>query len=625
MIRLIGFLFLLPLFAYSAINDVDKQMIFPKNIMLNGGFENGKGAGVDKWTASGGTFTTVTSGSNLLTGKVSATWNSNGSSQTLSYGGVTIPKGLYGKSGVFAVKTQVPSGTATHLVQVTDGTNILASQTITSSATPVYNFVNFIFPSTGTVVGRIISVASDEPLIAIDDAFIGDALEINLTNISQASFVGGIEQAGASNCSFTESSSSGINNFVALGSAGSCASAWTTTGSITAVGATSHEAVYSNMPPGSYLIVLNANFTAGGGNTCNWRLSDGTNTFQTQTTSSTNRYNTLSFHATYTGTANRTFTIQAADDGTSCILLNDTAGYNASWKFYRFPSTSEIAYRPSAVPFFWEGRHDGTCAWTRNNASYGDPAGDSTCTLADYLNINAGTVTSTSNGALTLTPGISLVFPRTSRYEICSEFRSGGDTTGATNAFQLVCGAVTIAQKSNNEPASGGLPTDVCGIYSPSAVSSSPTDCKIQMAASSGTGAIQANSTYHYTVRWTVKDLLAPLSAPYISNSVVSPSSGVEQIMRASITGGNPPSIASQSGTWLTYSSRSGAGDYSWTIAAGTFSGTPTCVCTHGTDTSNFLSICNIYSVSSTALRTQIYNTSSGVDHNFQLVCMGPK
>lgn len=153
--------------ASAALSDQDRAEFSRQNILAgkNPGFENGKAG----WTASGGTFTTVTSGSNLLTGKVSATWDSSSAGQTFSSLAVTIPNWAKGIAGELACVIQTPSGTATHVIEAYDGTNILSSVPIISSTGPSITPLYMTFPSSGTIQLRLKSVASNEPLIAIDE------------------------------------------------------------------------------------------------------------------------------------------------------------------------------------------------------------------------------------------------------------------------------------------------------------------------------------------------------------------------------------------------------------------------------------------------------------------------
>ena len=175
---------LIPSFLFGAFSEQDRQDLFGRTIISNGGFENGKGSGSGKWTASGGTFAIATSGSNKLIGNASATWDSNGASQTLSLASTVIPNGLAGTSGIAFCTILTPSGSATHTLDVTDGSTTLASATITSFAVPTETFLNFSFPTSGSVVLRLSSVASDEPSITIDGCFLGKNVAVKGAAIS---------------------------------------------------------------------------------------------------------------------------------------------------------------------------------------------------------------------------------------------------------------------------------------------------------------------------------------------------------------------------------------------------------------------------------------------------------
>lgn len=146
------------------------------NLLSNPGFEGG----TVSWTASGGSFSATTTTANIGTGAKAGDWDSSSAAQTLSATSITIPAGLYATNGVAKCNIQTPSGTATHTLDVTDGTNVLASTVVTSSTTYQYTSTNFVFPSSGSIVLRLSSVASNEPEIFIDDCYIGTA-----TNTSQ--------------------------------------------------------------------------------------------------------------------------------------------------------------------------------------------------------------------------------------------------------------------------------------------------------------------------------------------------------------------------------------------------------------------------------------------------------
>jgi hypothetical protein len=156
--------------AHADLKESDAQYVVPRNYVQNPGFENA----LSKWTSSGGTFTRASSGSNLVTGTSSGVWDSSAAAQTLSNSAFTIPVALKSKMGIAQCNILTPSGTATHLLQVYDGSIAVASQTVQSSTTAKLTRVPFKFPSSGTLRLRLLSVNANEPAIAIDDCFVGE-------------------------------------------------------------------------------------------------------------------------------------------------------------------------------------------------------------------------------------------------------------------------------------------------------------------------------------------------------------------------------------------------------------------------------------------------------------------
>lgn len=173
------FNFLIVLFSsisFGALNDVDKAYLSSLNILKNPGFENGK----QNWTASAGSFSHVTSGSNLLIGLGSVTWDAAASADTLSHSAIAIPNGLKGKNGVGYCSIMTPSGSAIHSLQVYDGTNILSSDSIYSNTNPQRTYVTFIFPTSGNITLRLYANAN-EPSVTIDDCYLGTSNGIALS------------------------------------------------------------------------------------------------------------------------------------------------------------------------------------------------------------------------------------------------------------------------------------------------------------------------------------------------------------------------------------------------------------------------------------------------------------
>lgn len=590
--------------AFGQISQVDVAGVSaPFQVLQNPGFESGRA----NWTASGGTFLAVTSGTNLLRGRGSVTWDSSSASQTLVSSSIAIPRGLLGRNGEASCLIQVPSGTGTHTLQAFDGTNVLGSATIRSSATALRTTVNFIFPSSGNIQLRVVSVAADEPLIAIDDCYLGEARNIGLVN--SATYVGGMEQAGSSaGCFHFENTSSGVNNWITLAGATSC-NAWTTdTGVITAVGTNDHRAQYNNMGAGYYMFVVNGFIHQNAASTCNFRLTDGTNNYQAQAMNAgggSAGMSTFVWHVPITTTANRTYSIQAADNiSSSCGILNDAAGFNFSWKVYRFPLVSETAIRMDQSNYDWT-------PYTPTFTGFGTVTGvdcrharDNTDLLLQ-CNFTMGTGTATE--ARVSLPG-SLVADST---RVISPRQTAGSYT--------INGVTAASLPVLAEPGVGYITFGV------------------QNASSAGwnkiNGSVHSASTlFSVQARVPIQGWTTNQNAPLLVGGVTSSSSGMIRIESVSFGGASEPStctstpctIYRQSGA-VTSVTRTSAGIYTINFSAGVFSAAPVCVVMQGA-----------FSLSQFAQRTATNPTAT--TYNFQtlvnsvqgdawgdIICMGPR
>jgi len=176
--------FLLALFvvapsAQGALNAYDRQEFTFENALAdkNPGFESG----VTQWTASGGTFVSNSGTQIIPNSKQFATWDSNSASQTLQTSAVTVPKT---GNCEFSIWIAVPSGTATHTITVTDGSNdLVTAQTITNNTNALKHIVNFPCPASGTVRGKLTSVNANEPSISLDNARLGSATTVGSVDV----------------------------------------------------------------------------------------------------------------------------------------------------------------------------------------------------------------------------------------------------------------------------------------------------------------------------------------------------------------------------------------------------------------------------------------------------------
>lgn len=165
--------------AQSALNDFDRQEFPFKNGLAekNPGLESGSAG----WTCS--PSMTVNSGTQINPrSRQFGQWDSNGAGQNCYSTAVKIPQSGNCSVGIWYA---IPSGTGTHLLVANDGTNDLATESITSSTLAQYQEVEFPCSSSTTGNARIgiRSVAANEPSISYDDGYVGRSTLVRDVNI----------------------------------------------------------------------------------------------------------------------------------------------------------------------------------------------------------------------------------------------------------------------------------------------------------------------------------------------------------------------------------------------------------------------------------------------------------
>jgi hypothetical protein len=594
-----------------------------KNRLRNPGWENGKVS----WTASGGTYiTTVTSGQ-VAEGTMSASWDSSAAAQTLTSDPVVIVSGdgLSGQNGVVSAVFKCATGTCTHTLQAFDVTTstILNSVTITSSTTSfVRATANFIFPSASAsgVVARIVSVASDEPVIYVDSAFLGLAEGYNIGSVSQAQLYGTITVTGCSSPWSTSSTS--LTDFSAETSC-----SYAATGNASAPATMIPAIKFSSLPPGEYTLQAEGIFDQStSAKNAYFQFWDGTNTARELSTvygasapiSVPGIHQSISYS---TPQSNVTLSIRAkTDSGGSSVIDGNTADPLVI-KVYKFPAQSEIAIRAGASPSYWIGYHGSDCSWSRTNTVLGDPATDASCTLNELKNVNMGSVTgSNSLPSITFTPN------RTRDYRITAKATVGAGTSTSQIAISLTDGS-TVYDTASYRAAQVNDSQNVTLVGYVPATAGTPITIKIQTAASSGTVIIdQEISTNNRVVQWTIEALDTLNGAPLLVGSVTSNSAGAERIERLAVapecTTGTCAQ-ASNSSNWATVTWNT-TGNYTLDYT-GTFSSAPTCTCNAFRSAARM--VC--YGASLPGATTWVFATGqvTNVDQNsgFTIICMGPR
>lgn len=639
--------------ALAGLTPIDLAQLQVQNILVNPGFENGSYG----WTASGGATAQANSTARGI-GSFGYNWDSNSASQTLLSNLVTIPESLKGRNGLAYCSIKTPSGTATHTITVSDGSNdLVTAQTITSSTSFARVNVNFIFPSSGSVRIKMTSVASNEPAIYIDDCFLGDAT----ANIISTS----VDTAWTS---FTPTITHGSGGMTYATSSGY----WRRTGdSIEMVGQTTFSNTSAafgeyriNLPSGltidankipsttSFVLPMGYGHIYDSGSRVQvgsvfYRTSTLLELRITQTESGTNPVNTS--QNSITNTVPITF---GASDTISWRIVAPISGwstsatlYNAAvqnWKVDANISGANPSLGTSSVSSY-TGIENGSLTLTNNSGS-GNITAQIPCSST---NSPSGTTCSAGSESV----GVSFNLPAAGDVMACVSFTHGLTNSGSSDVFstfQIVetpSNAQTISQEGKSRVSSGNdafsriqsTPYRVCGTFSFSsagqktlrlmyeqAVTNTPTTNVIYGDASTSNG--------QRDIHWEVYPINQQMPAPILVGSVSSNTSGQERIERLLFSGGSsttvcsssPCTIVTQTGSFATGVTRGSTGNYVMTIASGIFSAAPQCTCSSQGVATNYNG-CSARGVSATSVN--IYNGSGATpqDDAINIICMGPR
>lgn len=621
---LILFTFLFCNFAHAQLSNTQREEVYPRNLLTNPGFESGKAG----WSFTTTADVTIMSDGTGPMGKNYARWASGAANRVFAQS-LKVSHLEAGRNGVFSCDIRVPSGNATHIMYIEGpgGTpQYVKAKAITSNSTTVSTTHNFVFPSQGSSVNfGMYSDSASEPSIDVISCFVGLAEGFNVGSVSQATFVGGIEQVGASGCNYSENTSTALTDFDALGSGSGCNS-WTASGDITATGTNEHSAVYNNMPPGNYDIKLSGGFESQTSGSCLFALSDGTSTYQPQLVAAGGAIGAplLNYSVSYTASGSRTFSLVVADNQASgCQIRNDNAGRNLSWKFYRFPLSSEQAYKPDLTAQSWSGYHDNTCSFAVTSTTYADYAADASCAFAERQNTNFGTVTSALSGSDKL-PGITFTPKREMKYFVCAS-SSVNSSSNTIPSIRITDGTTAFSEWSSRmqtNNGSEGIPFNLCGIYS--ATSTNEVTLKLQGLVATGSNTVRraiANSS----IEWSIFALDQSFPAPLIVNSVVTSAKAVWAHESAFVSSAD--AVSRESGDWINGDcTNATTGKATCNINSGVFSDVPNCTCTAFTNgASSKENDCFIQTATSSQLVIATTNDNTPSNLHFTLMCHGPR
>lgn len=495
---------------------------------------------------------------------------------------------------------------------------------------PCAGISSFRIKSTATLTGKVGKVFFGEPS--------------NLGQVAQAEYVGGVRYTQA--CTAPLVTTAGFSDMP-----GAACPNQVLEGAVTS--ADSASVTISSAKEGNYFVIYNGiPYGTGGTNTvCYFRFIettsgsiDGSSYLRTFSSDSVGGQ-TLFGNFTLLTPGTRTFKIQAGrpEGAGSCRLDPAPAGSPAGLRVYRTPLRSEINMRPDQQPSYGEIRFEGTSS-TSNTTSSSKVVLNSAGMNSNFSlkgNAAAGTTCGGASGDFAgcfrnVQPGEYIVVangPFFANSNVTTQGTAGScfyDIFNATDSKILASGqAVGIA---NGTSAGEDYISSIMGTLTVTSLKPSLL-LAVRAAKNSAQGICFArgNGTTSNVESFPSISLI-PVSqnspTPLLVGSVTSNSSGLERVERLVFSNSSSACpVTRQSGSWISGSGvRNAAGDCTFSIAAGTFSGTPTCTCS--TDINSVIGTCSVHygTTSATALRIHTRNSSNtAIDTDAHVTCQGPR
>lgn len=583
--------------AFAALSDLDKADVTSTNILKNPGFESG----LADWTKTGGTWALQSSGSKLGFGKGSLCWDSNAAGQKLKSTIATIPNALKGKNGEMKLSIQTPTGTSTHILRITDGTNQVADSVNVGTSTSFQpHSLNMAIPSSGGVGIEIESVASNEPEICLDLGYIGEAT--NLRNVAQAYVVGSVKIEGCSGAwGFA------ISGSFASTTGGITGCTFATTGSAQSPGSNIPAIKFASLPAGEYEITYEGLVANNGANTSQFQFSDGTTTAREISTVDYAQSGTPGFKQSFSyTTAQSNVTWQVLGKGATIGILYGTTASPGVITVRYWPTQSQLAVNSLQADYDWT-------SFTPTTSQFGSPSA-----VAFYKSKDGGdllirgnfTTGSLGSGSPYIDMPDGLLIDDT-KYpsgvvSILGRMSRGvGAPAGSTYWVNLVYNGSDNTKIYFSTGNNGDAPTTVI------------SDASVQF----NTSEIQLIDT----TRIKIKGWSKQQKAPVLVGSVTSGASGALRIESATIANNGTCSIASQTGNWISSVNHVGSGGCEVNFVAGTFSSTPVCSFNSLGGGRSF-----VHSGSNTASQLPYVenyraDTDTTPDADFTMMCIGTK
>ena len=655
MIKLILLLFTTIAFAAPDSN-VERQYRPWNNLLKNPGVENGR-VGFGASTAAH--LTVSTTAAQVASGSRALAYDAAADNDQMYSVAVAVPNALKGRNCLG--KILYINGDANVDFQVTDGTNTLASNTLATVSTHTASYVSFICPSSGNIRLEVEATA-DAAAIQVDDMYLGENYQVS--QITQAVEYGKTVITPNTSCVWQSTSASLAN----LGADSDCNTP-TNTGNANTVNK-KPSITFDSLPPGRYMVVINAAMTTSGTVNCETVVTDGTSTsgYQRHDNAVGSLQGTITGFFSYTtGQGGTTFELQnkRTSGAGTCEITDATSPETFEATVYKFPSSTETVYTPDTTGWYVEATITGTNP-DLTNATVGTETSVSSAGLTmvkknSSLAVEIPCSSTNASSGLTCSAGdevIGVVYtqPKAGLVEACVNFTHIAQTEATavlhdTFRFHATSNTAQTATTSGNNYVNSGMqtgaigagafpthPHKLCNLFEFTSAGEKTLRLQYKQTVSGSVTAsyVATDGTQERNAYITVRPVSEHVPQPLIMNHVsTTANSGMIVNSVTVINSGGAHTTTEETGDWISSIADTAAGTSTITLTSGVYPNKPNCFCTvQDGATGDVGRMCSIASAETTStvvvevFSNGKFSTSADpglVDNLYNLTCIGAK
>jgi len=559
----------------------------------------------------------------------------NNATDTLYWATNTLDNEMSGQNCEFRFVYTASSIGSNVVAVIRQGASVIA-KSLPLGTTTVPRVVSLNGPcgdlSAVTTVG-IINDTGNTGTSAIKVANLAYGRATNLSNVSQAQFIGSAFFDTTASCEFARTSTV-LGPMTDADCPGPTVELNPGPGTIQTTDFNAPKVAVNNLPAGTYLAhFVGSSYLSTSPQDAAFAINDGTDT-RGQASAPGSAVSSTAFHIVapfvYTTSGNRTFELYASSLANEMRINLNTGNSRLYFYLEQFPSSSQIAYNASTDNALGSAKTAGAsgCAWDTTSGTYANFAPVGACSVP--------TVMGSATAPGTKIPGAVFSNIPAGSYLVQSNGSFRADFSGSTTEcfFRLSDGTNTTGT-STPYAITGEISTNsyIGGIVTYSSFQPSVT-WQVQAVRAGGGGICRVVASDNRSFEISLIPLNQSLPAPLLVGSVTSNSNGLERIERASLVCANSSYVNSQSGNWLSGFGNIGSGYCTVTILGGIFSAQPTCMATITgalPSPTQYTILTNVLSATSlTVGGTTQFTGSSTVNLwvgtiAFDLICMGPR